>query len=111
VGRERIVGYSTHNLAQASEAEKSNADYVAIGPVFATTSKLNPDPIVPWQELQEIRSRVKKPLIAIGGITSENAARLFDIGVDCVAVIRDLLCSANIRFKINEFLNAAGRKG
>jgi thiamine-phosphate pyrophosphorylase len=111
VGPEKIVGYSTHNLAQALEAEQSSADHVAIGPVFATTSKLNPDPIVPWQELQEIRSRVKKPLIAIGGINSENAARLFDIGVDCVAVIRDLLCSARVRIKINEFLKAAGRGG
>ena len=111
VGPEKIVGYSTHNLAQALEAEQSSADYIAIGPVFATTSKENPDPIVPWEELREIRRRIKKPMVAIGGITSQNAAQLFDIGVDSVAVIRDLLCATNVRVKINEFLKAAGRGG
>ena len=105
---EKIVGYSTHNLAQALEAEQSSADYLAIGPVFATTSKANPDPIVSWQELREIRSRVKKPMVAIGGITSENAARLFEIGLDSVAVIRDLVSAPDIREKISQFLKVAG---
>jgi thiamine-phosphate pyrophosphorylase len=108
VGPEKIVGYSTHNLAQALEAEQSSADYLAIGPVFATTSKANPDPVVSWQELREIRSRVRKPMVAIGGITSENAARLFEIGLDSVAVIRDLVSAPDIREKINKFLKVAG---
>jgi thiamine-phosphate pyrophosphorylase len=111
VGPAKIVGYSTHNLAQALEAEQSTADYIAIGPVYATTSKENPDPIVRLDELREIRRHIKKPLVAIGGITSQNAAQLFDIGVDSVAVIRDLLCGTNVRVKINEFLKAAGREG
>ena len=106
VGSKKIVGYSTHNLAQALEAEESSADYIAIGPVFATTSKANPDPIVPLEELEEIRSRVKKPIVAIGGITSQNAAGLFDIGLDSVAVIRDLVTASDIRAKIRQFLNA-----
>ena len=106
VGPEKIVGYSTHNLAQALEAEQSSADYIAIGPVFATTSKLNPDPIVPWEELREIRKRIEKPIVAIGGITSQNAAQLFDIGLDSVAVIRDLITASDIRAKINQFLKA-----
>jgi len=107
VGTKKIVGYSTHNLAQALEAEQSSADYIAIGPVFATTSKANPDPVVPWEELREIRRRVKKPMVAIGGITSQNAMRLFDIGLDSVAVIRDLVSAKDIRGKINQFLKAA----
>ena len=109
LGSEKIVGYSTHNLAQALEAEQSSADYVAIGPVFTTTSKVNPDPIVSWAELQEIRRQVKKPLVAIGGITSLNAGRLFDIGMDSVAVIRDLAGEPDIRAKISRFFKAAGR--
>jgi thiamine-phosphate pyrophosphorylase len=109
VGPAKIVGYSTHNLEQALEAKQSSADYLAIGPVFPTTSKENPDPIVRLEELREIRRHIKKPLVAIGGITSRNAAQLFDIGVDSVAVIRDLLCVNNVRAKINEFLKAAGR--
>jgi len=108
VGPKKIVGYSTHNLAQALEAEQSSADYIAIGPVFATTSKANPDPIVAWEELREIRSRVKKPMVAIGGITSQNAARLFDIGLDSVAVIRDLVSAPDVRSRISHFLKATG---
>jgi thiamine-phosphate pyrophosphorylase len=108
VGSGKIVGYSTHNLAQALEAEQSSADYIAIGPVFATTSKTNPDPTVPWEELREIRSRIKKPIVAIGGITSQNAARLFDIGLDSVAVIRDLISASDIQKKISQFLKATG---
>jgi thiamine-phosphate pyrophosphorylase len=107
LGAGKIVGYSTHNLAQALEAEQSSADYIAIGPVFATMSKANPDPLVSWEELREVRRRVRKPLVAIGGITSENAARLFDIGLDSVAVIRDLVSASNIHAKIKQFLKAA----
>ena len=109
VGPKKIVGHSTHNLAQAMEAEQSSADYIAIGPVFATTSKVNPDPIVPLEELREIRSRVRKPLVAIGGITSLNAAQLFDIGLDSVAVIRDLVTASDIRAKISQFLKGTER--
>jgi thiamine-phosphate pyrophosphorylase len=106
VGPKKIVGYSTHNLAQALDAEQGSADYIAIGPVYATTSKANPDPIVPLEELKEIRSRVKRPIVAIGGITSQNAAGLFDIGLDSVAVIRDLVTASDIRAKIRQFLKA-----
>jgi thiamine-phosphate diphosphorylase len=107
VGSGKIVGCSTHNLGQALEASQSSADYLAIGPVFATASKVNPDPIVPWEELREIRRRVRKPIVAIGGITSQNAAQLFDIGVDSVAVIRDLVGAQDIRSRINQFLRVA----
>ena len=109
VGPKKIVGHSTHNLAQAMEAEQSSADYIAIGPVFATTSKVNPDPIVPLEELREIRSRVRKPIVAIGGITSQNATQLFDIGLDSVAVIRDLVTASDIRAKISQFLKGTER--
>ena len=88
------------------EAEQSSADYIAIGPVFSTTSKENPDPLVPWEELREIRKRVKKPMVAIGGITSQNAVQLFDIGLDSVAVIRDLVSAPDIRSKIGQLLTA-----
>jgi thiamine-phosphate pyrophosphorylase len=109
VGSEKIVGYSTHNLAQALEGEGSPADYLAIGPVFATASKENPDPIVSRAELRQIRRQVKKPLVAIGGIMSQNAAELFDLGLDSVAVIRDLVSAQDIRAKISQFLKAAAR--
>jgi thiamine-phosphate pyrophosphorylase len=105
LGPNKIIGSSTHNLKQALEAQETSADYVVIGPIFATTSKENPDSIVEWGELQEIRTKVTKPLIAIGGITTENAKSLFEIGVDSVAVIRDILCARDIARKVQQFLD------
>lgn len=109
LGPHKVIGFSTHQLAQAIEAERSSADYVAIGPVFATTTKKNPDPVVEVEELKEIRRQVSKPLVAIGGITSNNAAGLFALGIDSVAVIRDVLCTPDIRAKVAEFLNPSRR--
>jgi thiamine-phosphate pyrophosphorylase len=105
LGPNKIIGSSTHNLKQALEAQETSADYVVIGPIFATTSKEKPDPVVEWGELREIRTKVTKPLIAIGGITTENAKSLFEIGVDSVAVIRDILCARDIARKVQQFLD------
>ncbi len=97
LGEKAIIGFSTHGLQQALQARDMPVDYVAVGPVFPTRTKENPDPVVERQELQAIRERVAKPLVAIGGITLENAPALFRSGVDSVAVIRDLLPAADIR--------------
>lgn len=97
LGEQAIIGFSTHGLEQARQAQDSPADYVAIGPVFPTQTKENPDPVVARQELEAVRECVSKPLVAIGGITLENARPLFRSGVDSVAVIRDLLLAADIR--------------
>src|SRR5262245_19036739 len=110
LGPNKIIGISTHNLDQALEAQHGAADYVAIGPIYRTTSKENPDPLVEWEELKAIRKHVTKPLVAIGGITTENAGRLFDLGVDSVAVIRDLLNARDICSKVNEFLALAKQR-
>jgi len=107
LGPSKIIGCSTHNLDQALEAQRSTADYVAIGPIYATASKENPDPIVEWNDLKKIRQKVVKPLVAIGGITTKNAGDLFDLGIDSVAVIRDVLCAPDIGGKIEEFLKLA----
>ena len=107
LGPHTIIGCSTHSLDQALEAQQGSADYIAIGPIYATASKENPDPIVEWNELAAIRRRVVKPLVAIGGITAENAKRLFDLGIDSVAVIREILCALDIGGKIQEFLRLA----
>jgi len=104
LGPNKVIGSSTHNLKQALEAEDTSADYIAVGPIFATNSKEKPDPIVEWGELREIRTKVTKPLIAIGGITTENARSLFEMGVDSVAVIRDILCARDIAGKVKKFL-------
>ena len=107
LGSGKIVGFSTHNLKQALEAQRSAADYVAIGPVYPTTSKQNLDPIVPWEDLKAVRREVKKPLVAIGGITAENARPLFELGIDSVAVIQDVLLAVNPGPRIKQYLDLA----
>jgi thiamine-phosphate pyrophosphorylase len=91
IGAERWLGVSTHNPEQLAEADKTSADYLAIGPIFATGSKANPDPIVGPDGLRRARELTRKPLVAIGGITRANARSVIDAGADSVAVISDLL--------------------
>jgi thiamine-phosphate pyrophosphorylase len=91
IGPERWLGVSTHNPEQLREADLTSADYVAIGPVFATSSKENPDPIVGIEGVRRARELTRKPLVAIGGITRANAASVIEAGADSVAVISDLL--------------------
>ena len=99
---ERIVGVSTHNPQQVKEADASPADYIAIGPVFPTTGKKNPDALVGLEGVRKARAATKKPLVAIGGITRHNAKSVIEAGADSVAVISDLLSSP--RRAAEEFL-------
>jgi len=93
IGSGRIVGVSTHNLEQLKQADAGPADYIAFGPVFATSSKRNPDPVVGLDGIRAARAATNKPLVAIGGITRANARSVIDAGADSVAVIADLLSS------------------
>jgi thiamine-phosphate pyrophosphorylase len=104
LGESRIIGYSTHNLKQALEADSAPVDYVAIGPVFQTSSKEKPDPIVGLASLGEIRRRVSKPLVAIGGITLDRAREVVDAGADSLAIISDLYRTGDIAGRTREFL-------
>jgi thiamine-phosphate pyrophosphorylase len=102
----RWLGVSTHNPEQLAEAGKTTADYLAIGPVFATTSKANPDPVVGLEGVRRARQLTSKPLVAIGGITRANARSVIEAGADAVAVISDLLRSP--RKSAEEFLRLLG---
>ena len=82
-----VVGVSTHNEAQVRMADASDADYVAIGPVFGTLTKENPDPVVGLDGIRRARALTRKPLVAIGGITRSNARSIIEAGADSVAVI------------------------
>jgi thiamine-phosphate pyrophosphorylase len=86
-----LIGFSTHNLAQLREADSLPVDYIAIGPVFATGSKANPDPVVGLEGVRQARQVTRKPLVAIGGITRQNCAQVKAAGADAVAVISDIL--------------------
>jgi len=85
------LGVSTHNPEQILEADKTSADYLAVGPVFATSSKGNPDPVVGLEGVRRARHLTRKPLVAIGGITRATARSVIDAGADSVAVISGLL--------------------
>jgi len=85
-----VIGFSTHNEQQLRAGDAEPVDYLAIGPIFATRSKQNPDPVVGLERLRTLRSLTRKPLVAIGGITRELAPQVFEAGADSVAIIGDL---------------------
>ena len=90
VGEKAIVGLSTHNEAQLLAAASEPVDYLALGPIFGTASKQNPDPVVGLDGLRRLRRLTDRPVVAIGGITRENARAVIEAGADSVAVIADL---------------------
>ncbi|HET9744014.1 MAG TPA: thiamine phosphate synthase [Terriglobales bacterium] len=91
IGPKKVLGVSTHNPEQVKIADQSSADYIAIGPVFATTSKESPDPVIGLEGLRVARRLTTKPLVAIGGITLQNCRSVIEAGADSVAVISELL--------------------
>jgi thiamine-phosphate pyrophosphorylase len=104
LGPSQLIGYSTHNLSQALEADSQPVDYIAVGPVFATTTKVNPDPVVGLDRLREICSRVRKPVVAIGGITLATARQVLSCGASSVAVIGDILRSDDVEAHTREWV-------
>jgi thiamine-phosphate pyrophosphorylase len=104
-----VIGYSTHNLEQLAEAARLPVDYVAFGPVFPTRSKENPDPVVGLELLARARAALDPsiPLVAIGGVTRENARAALDAGADSVAVISALASEpSEIARRTREFIAA-----
>jgi thiamine-phosphate pyrophosphorylase len=106
LGPEVLIGVSTHSEEQLVMAADGPADYVAIGPVYATASKLVPDPVVGLEGVRTARAMTTKPLVAIGGINRSNCAAVIGAGADSVAVISDLL--ANPFLRVGEFLSNLG---
>jgi len=91
IGLAHVLGVSTHNPGQLQASAATSADYLAIGPVFATTSKEKPDPVVGLEGVRRARALTSKPLVAIGGITRANARSVIEAGANSVALISDLL--------------------
>jgi thiamine-phosphate pyrophosphorylase len=104
LGKRLFIGTSTHSLEQMREADKTSADYIAFGPIFPTQSKERPDPVVGIEGLREARKLTRRPLVAIGGITRENAPAVIAAGADSVAVIRDLVQAPDVGQRAREFL-------
>ena len=91
LGELSLVGFSTHNAEQALAADRLAVDYIAVGPIFHTNSKKNPDPVLGIDRLAQICRAVRKPIVAIGGITLEQSSEVYDAGAASIAVIGDLL--------------------
>jgi len=106
IGPNCWLGVSTHNTEQLKEADATTANYLAIGPVFATSSKHRPDPVVGMAGVRRARQLTRKPLVAIGGITRANALDVLQAGADSVAVISDLL--RDPRKSAEEFFSILG---
>jgi thiamine-phosphate pyrophosphorylase len=101
------VGGSTHSIEQLRAADATSADYIAVGPIFATASKENPDPVVGLDFLRTARKLTRKPLVAIGGITVQSAPDVFRAGADSVAVISDLRTAPEPGERAREYLEIA----
>jgi thiamine-phosphate pyrophosphorylase len=112
LGETCFIGLSTHNEAQLRDAADQPVDYLALGPIFGTATKLNPDPVVGLDELRRLRPLTDRPLVAIGGITRSIARRVMEAGADSVAVIGDLLPEdGNIRGRVEEWISLVTGSG
>ncbi len=112
LGSHPVLGLSTHNADQLARGAREPVDYLAIGPIFQTSSKASPDPAVGLAQLHEWRGITPLLLVAIGGITRENAPAVLDAGADSVAVISDLYPETStfesIRHRTREWINLIG---
>jgi thiamine-phosphate pyrophosphorylase len=106
LGAGRLIGISTHSDQQVEAAERTCADYVAIGPVFATGTKIDHEPVIGLEGVRRARQLTSKPLVAIGGITRDNARSVLEAGADSVAVISGLLSRGESTANVaRDFLN------
>jgi thiamine-phosphate pyrophosphorylase len=103
------VGISTHNLEQLRAANDTSADYIAVGPIYPTSTKENTDPVVGLNLIRAARKLTRKPLVAIGGITISSAPEVFRAGADSVAIVSDLLNAPDPAQRAREYLTLAAQ--
>jgi thiamine-phosphate diphosphorylase len=117
LGEEKIIGISTHSIDQFRAALETSANYIAVGPVYQTKTKENPDPVVGLELVREAKKIADRPLVAIGGITPERAPEVIAAGADSVAVISalypwpeklDLASKPDITGSVRRFINILG---
>lgn len=101
---DKIIGISTHDLAQAEEAERHGADYIGFGPMFGTATKNTGYSARGLDRLRQIRTKVKLPIVAIGGITEDNIQQVWQAGADSAAIISDVLRTDDIAAKVSRIL-------
>jgi thiamine-phosphate pyrophosphorylase len=105
IGPGKLVGVSTHNREEFERAAATSADYIAVGPVFSTSTKTNPDPVIGIDFIRMVRNLTGKPIVAIGGITLDRAAQVIRAGADSIAVISDILLAPDPGKRARQFLD------
>ncbi|MEE9613884.1 MAG: thiamine phosphate synthase, partial [Thermodesulfobacteriota bacterium] len=103
LGKEKIIGFSTHTVEEAVEAATLDVDYISFGPIFPTATKPDAREVVGIDMLKEVRGKIKLPVTAIGGITEETLPEVISAGADAVAIISGILeipSSKDIRAKV-----------
>ncbi len=108
LGTGKLLGVSTHNLEQFKDAAGTSADYVAVGPVFSTSTKANPDPVVGIEFIRRVRPLTDKPIVAIGGITLDRAAEVIEAGADSVTVVSDVLLAPDPGQRARQYIELLG---
>lgn len=103
LGENKIVGLSTHNKEQILEAIRIGADYIGVGPVFETTSKENPDPVIGIELIKWVSQKCDIPFVAIGGITLNNLDKVLSSGASCIAVISAIMQAGDIKLATEQF--------
>ncbi len=109
LGREKIIGVSTHTVQQALSAEREGADYIGFGPLFGTTTKATGYTARGLEQLQDLRQRVRLPIVAIGGITAERAPAALRAGADAVALISDIVLAPDVPYRVKTLLQQIDR--
>lgn len=104
-----VIGLSTHNREQLTAGLNEPVNYFAIGPIYSTRSKANPDPVVGIEGLRQLRPLTGRPLVAIGGITRTHAQSVLAAGADSIAVISDLL--PDLKTTADEWIEITSRGG
>jgi thiamine-phosphate pyrophosphorylase len=105
IGPGKLVGVSTHNREQFQRATATSVDYIAVGPIFPTVTKENPDPVVGTEFIRQMRPLTDKPIVAVGGITLQRAAEVIQAGADSVAVISDVLRAPDPGERARQYLD------
>lgn len=111
LGPEKLIGLSTHNKGQIDATHALPIDYLAIGPIFETSTKADTEAVVGLEGLRKLRRLTDKPVMAIGGITANNARDVLEAGADSVAVINAWLGTSDIPARLEEFRRALGDLG
>ncbi len=111
LGRGAVIGVSTHSMAEALEADVSEADYISFGPVFATGTKKDAEPVTGSDALREVTDKVKKPVVAIGGITEQTLPEVLKSGAAAAAMISEILGSRDIRKRVASLIAKIGQSG